>query len=65
MLKASNSNKFFVVSSVKSLPEIEAAESRVKKMISGITNGKPKTAISVALLPAREAMALIVVNKNE
>ena len=64
-MNANKSHRFFVVSSVIAPPTIEAADSRVKKMISGMTNGNPKTAISVALLPAREAMALIVVNKNE
>ncbi len=58
MLNDSNSSRFLVVSSLKSWVAIEAAESLVKKMISGITKGKPKTAIKVALFPALEAMSL-------
>ncbi len=65
ILKATKSIRFFTVSSVTGPPIIAAEDSRVKKIITGITRGNPKTAINVALLPARDAMALMVVNKNE
>ena len=56
---------FLTVSSVKPGEAIAAADSLVRKIMSGITNGKPSTAIKVALLPARDAIALMVVNKKE
>jgi hypothetical protein len=65
ILKAKRSIRFFEVSSVIGPPAMLAADKRVRKIISGITSGKPKTAMRVALFPARDAMALMVVKRKE
>ena len=64
-LKALSNVILVIVSSVHSGPAIDAAVSFVIKISIGMMIGNPSMAISVALLPAREAMAPMRVKRKE
>ena len=64
-LNAASKRRFSIAALLHTFSEIASADNLVRKIIKGITKGKPSTAISVALFPARDAIALMVVKRKE